>query len=305
MMILLMMSVLGAMFVQTVRAQEDPGSHKGTTEHIEAVFEGRCWDYDVTKYNNLLPRVEADCDNLWQEFSKAFSFKSPCDVTQAQYEEFLDSTKQTLPLDKVMFWSGVYTLSHKFAENGVRFITLEDTMIGYLANSLTWCGQETAPGMNFTRCPDWADCSQEASESFWAGASTTFATQAKGEVTIMVDGSNPDKPAYRTSSFFGKYELPNLDVAAVMSVNVIVSHALDKPKIEVCGQGSLLDLQNDVTARGLIYTCIDDPDSVMHLLCSDDPDSRECQLAQFHAAGKLQVTDPPRGFNQMPRDMLS
>jgi hypothetical protein len=251
---------------------------QGTTDNIKEVFEGRCWDYDVTRYQNLLPRVETDCSDLWKEFSTAFSYRKPCDVTENRYKRFLDLAKQALPVDKVLFWSGVYNLAHQFSANGARYITLEDTMIGYLANSLHWCGQVSPPGMNFSQCPGWTECPTEASESFWAGASTTFASQAEGEVTLILDGSNPDKPAYRRDSFFGKFELPNLNVDKVTSVNVVVAHALAKPKIETCGTGSLVALQQDVEARGLDYFCEEDPEILIFLQCADEPKSSECQM---------------------------
>ncbi|CAL1539774.1 unnamed protein product [Lymnaea stagnalis] len=272
----------------------------GTTPNIQYVFEGRCWDYDETRYNGLLPRVQADCDTLWKLFFQSFSYHAPCAVNQTSYSPFLQAARQTLPQDKVMFWSGVYSLAHRFSENGVNYITLEDTLIGYLANSLVWCGQENPPGMNYSRCPDWSDCPSEASESFWAGASRTFASAAKGNVTLMVDGSNPNKPAYRRNSFFSKYELPSLDVSLVPALHVIVVHTLDKPKIETCGSGTLLDLKNDVTARGILFTCDDDPASVMHLLCADQPDSRECKLAAAHVNCELPYNSTQPGFNGQP-----
>ncbi|XP_012941292.1 ADP-ribosyl cyclase/cyclic ADP-ribose hydrolase [Aplysia californica] len=287
-----------------VTSQREPKTHQGTTENIQSVFTGRCWDYDVTKYNNILPRVDAGCNELWDKFFDAFSFSSPCDVQKANYDSFYALADQNLPEDKVMFWSGVYTLSHRFAEAGHNYVTLEDTIIGYLVNSLVWCGQLTKPGVNYTACPEWSDCPLEASESFWAGASATFAKQAKGKVTLMVDGSNPDKPAYRRSSFFGKHELPSMS-DAVNEVHVLVTHTLDKPKIEFCGSGSLVDLEEDVTKRGFSYECEDDPVAVMHLLCANEPSSRECLMALAHASGQLaDITAlPGRHMNAMPDQM--
>ncbi|KAH9507881.1 hypothetical protein Btru_053117 [Bulinus truncatus] len=250
--------VLLAAIYSSARTSADP--HQGTTPNIKDVFIGRCWDYDETRYNGILPRVPTDCETLWNLFFEAFSFKAPCDVKEALYEPFLQAAKQILPTNKTMFWSGVYNLAHRYSETGIRFVTLEDTLIGYLAHSLTWCGQEITPGMNYSRCPSWADCPSEASESFWAGASSTFAGESSGQVVLMIDGSNPNKPAYRRDSFFGKYELPTLNVSKVPSVHVIVTHALDKPKLEVCGSGSLLTLEVDVLARGLTFSCDDDPD---------------------------------------------
>ena len=72
---------------------------------------------------------------------------------------------------QVLFWSKTYRLAHLLAESGQKYVTLEDTLTGYLVNSLVWCGQSIDPGMNMTRCPSWGDCPNEAGESFWAGAS--------------------------------------------------------------------------------------------------------------------------------------
>ncbi|XP_059170540.1 ADP-ribosyl cyclase/cyclic ADP-ribose hydrolase-like [Physella acuta] len=272
----------------------------GTTLNIKDVFEGRCYDYKETLYNGLLPEVKASCGDLWLKFLDAFAYKHPCDVKFESYSAYWEAAKQILPTDKVMFWSGVYNLAHRFANNGKRYVTLEDTLIGYLANSLTWCGTQKQPGLNFTRCPSWTDCPTEASESFWAGASKTFASEAKGVVTLMLDGSNPKQPAYRRNSFFAKYELPSLNPKLVTSVKVIVTHALNAPKVEFCGTGSLVDLKNDVTKAGLKYTCTDDPIAVMHLLCADDPESRECQLTFAHAQGELTRKKRSEDFNGMP-----
>lgn len=36
-------------------------------------------------------------------------------------------------------------LVHKFTENGC-FLTVENTLLGYVANDLTWCGKEGNSG---------------------------------------------------------------------------------------------------------------------------------------------------------------
>ncbi|GFN85020.1 ADP-ribosyl cyclase 1 [Plakobranchus ocellatus] len=293
-----LLSVL-ALCACPVTSQYDPESHRGTTGNICHVFKGRCWDYEVTRYLTDLPRVETNCGKLWKLFTKAFSYKSPCDVQLENYQPFLEAASQNLPENKVLFWSGVFSLAHKLGNDGQEYVTLEDTLVGYLANSITWCGQSSEPGMNYTRCPSWDDCPLEAAESFWAGASTAFARGARGQVLLMLDGSNPAKPAYRRDSFFGKYELPNLS-QDVTSVYVIVSHVLDKPKLELCGSGSLQSLEADVIERGFFYTCVDDPLAVRHLLCSQNPQSRECQAILRHRQGELPTRDGPRVLNDAP-----
>ena len=81
--------------------------------------------------------------------------------------------------NQVLFWSGVYTLAHRYAEAGRNYVTLEDTLIGYLMNSLVWCGQSEEPGINYSHCPQWTACPREASESFWAAASEQVCTAIK------------------------------------------------------------------------------------------------------------------------------
>ena len=59
---------------------------------------------------------------------------------------------------------------------------------------------------------------------------------------------------------------------------------------QVCDKGSLADLRDDVAAQGqghIDFLCVQDPDSVIHLLCVDDPTNKACQLATAHSQGEL------------------
>nr|3ZWM_A Chain A, ADP-RIBOSYL CYLCASE [Aplysia californica]3ZWM_B Chain B, ADP-RIBOSYL CYLCASE [Aplysia californica]3ZWM_C Chain C, ADP-RIBOSYL CYLCASE [Aplysia californica]3ZWM_D Chain D, ADP-RIBOSYL CYLCASE [Aplysia californica]3ZWM_E Chain E, ADP-RIBOSYL CYLCASE [Aplysia californica]3ZWM_F Chain F, ADP-RIBOSYL CYLCASE [Aplysia californica]3ZWM_G Chain G, ADP-RIBOSYL CYLCASE [Aplysia californica]3ZWM_H Chain H, ADP-RIBOSYL CYLCASE [Aplysia californica]3ZWN_A Chain A, ADP-RIBOSYL CYCLASE [Aplysi len=249
------------------------------TRELENVFLGRCKDYEITRYLDILPRVRSDCSALWKDFFKAFSFKNPCDLDLGSYKDFFTSAQQQLPKNKVMFWSGVYDEAHDYANTGRKYITLEDTLPGYMLNSLVWCGQRANPGFNEKVCPDFKTCPVQARESFWGMASSSYAHSAEGEVTYMVDGSNPKVPAYRPDSFFGKYELPNL-TNKVTRVKVIVLHRLGEKIIEKCGAGSLLDLEKLVKAKHFAFDCVENPRAVLFLLCSDNPNARECRLAK-------------------------
>nr|Q27312.1 RecName: Full=ADP-ribosyl cyclase/cyclic ADP-ribose hydrolase; AltName: Full=2'-phospho-ADP-ribosyl cyclase; AltName: Full=2'-phospho-ADP-ribosyl cyclase/2'-phospho-cyclic-ADP-ribose transferase; AltName: Full=2'-phospho-cyclic-ADP-ribose transferase; AltName: Full=ADP-ribosyl cyclase; Short=ADPRC; Short=ADRC; AltName: Full=NAD glycohydrolase; AltName: Full=NAD(+) nucleosidase; Short=NADase; Flags: Precursor [Aplysia kurodai]BAA06284.1 ADP-ribosyl cyclase precursor [Aplysia kurodai]BAA07537.1 len=249
------------------------------TPELQNVFLGRCKDYEITRYLTILPRVKSDCRALWTNFFKAFSFKAPCNLDLGSYKDFFQRAQQTLPKNKVMFWSGVYDEAHDFADDGRKYITLEDTLPGYMLNSLVWCGQRDKPGFNQKVCPDFKDCPVQARESFWGTASSSYAHSAEGDVTYMVDGSNPKVPAYRPDSFFGKYELPNL-TNKVTKVKVIVLHQLGQKIIERCGAGSLLDLEMVVKAKKFGFDCVENPKSVLFLLCADNPNARECQLAK-------------------------
>ncbi|ESO89787.1 hypothetical protein LOTGIDRAFT_218611 [Lottia gigantea] len=250
-------------------------NNPGTTLHLKEIFIGRCWDYKEIKHKEFPLRTDVNCNDLWNDFYKAFSYQAPCDVAMEHYKEYIDLASQNVPENKGMFWSGTYDIAHEYAEAGKRFVTLEDTMIGFLANSLIWCGSGST-GANFTRCPSWTDCPLESSESFWASASREFASSVNGDVYLMLDGSRKDKPAYSKDSFFSKYELPALE--NVNKIVIIVKHNLDGPIKETCSNGSIIDLQEDILNRGFVFNCLDDPAAIIHLLCADDPEARECKM---------------------------
>lgn len=55
---------------------------------------------------------------------------------------------------------------------------------------------------------------------------------------------------------------------------------------EVCGQGSLVELDAAIHRKfgpDFPVHCIDDPEVVIFLLCSKNPDSPECKYTQKHA----------------------
>lgn len=274
--------------------------------HLKDIFIGRCYDYKQIRYTDRLPQVSQSCESLYNSFFNGFSYRPPCALDVNSYKPFLDAAQQLLPTDKAMFWSRVKDLVHEYAADGSRYVTLEDTLIGYMVDGLVWCGQSIDPGINYTRCPSWDDCPSEASEAFWAAASKTFAQSAQGRVTVMLDGSNANQPAYRTNSFFGKHELPNLNRQLVTQVDVLLTHPLDITPAENCSTGSLVSLKQDVTSRSFAFTCEDDPDAILHLLCVDDSSDRACQFASKSLySGRRNVieeydTQRPPVFNAKP-----
>lgn len=279
-------------------------NNPGTTQHLQDIFTGRCYDYKQVKYKTVLPQVSEECQALYKQFFQAFSYMAPCSVALSHYLPFMLAAQQQIPSDKALFWSGVRELAHEYAGEGERYVTLEDTMIGYVVDGLVWCGQETTPGMNYSRCPSWSDCPSEASEAFWALASSTFASSTSGTVTVMLDGSRSDTPAYRRDSFFGKYELPAMKKGNVHGVRVFLTHPLDGPVMETCNNGSLPLLQQDVEARGFSFLCVDDPQAILHLLCADNPSDKICHLASAYilhgpqqSSIKAKTTIP---FNEKP-----
>ncbi|XP_069104790.1 ADP-ribosyl cyclase/cyclic ADP-ribose hydrolase-like [Argopecten irradians] len=253
----------------------------GTTPGIQDIFLGRC-----LAYQELLkpyPQTEVNCKTLWSTFNTSFAGKEPCSLTTKDYSDFIEMSLTSIPEDKAMFWSGTYRVAHDYSESGKRFITLEDTLLGYIMNGLTWCGQKAPPGINYQSCPPYNGCPETASTAFWGKASSQFASQAKGTVIILLDGSNPARPAYSTESYFAKFELPSLSPTEVKMVDVYVVHDINKPYRETCENGTLPTLQQAIKDHGIDYRCQDNPQSILHLLCVDSPGSVLCRMMKrFH-----------------------
>ncbi|OWF44433.1 ADP-ribosyl cyclase/cyclic ADP-ribose hydrolase-like [Mizuhopecten yessoensis] len=250
----------------------------GTTPGIQNIFLGRCLAYQeiIKPY----PQTTVDCNSLWVKFTTSFEGKEPCGLTSKDYSDFIETSLSSLPEDKAMFWSGTYRVAHDYAESGKRFITLEDTLLGYIMNGLVWCGQTAPPGINYHSCPSFNGCPVAANTAFWGKASSQFASRARGTVTVLLDGSNPAKPAYRTDSYFARFELPSLSPEEVQMVNIYVVHAVNQPYRETCNNGTLPAMQRAVKEHGLKYTCQDNPQAILHLLCVDSPGSLMCRIAQ-------------------------
>ena len=71
----------------------------GTTTHLREIFLGRCYEYQFQR--KVDQEKEYDCPLLWKIFSKAFTFKGPCDVTMSDYENFISKLNEPIPKDKV------------------------------------------------------------------------------------------------------------------------------------------------------------------------------------------------------------
>ncbi|KAK7482705.1 hypothetical protein BaRGS_00026003 [Batillaria attramentaria] len=224
------------------------------TRNLREIFIGRCWDYRNVRYKNLLPDVSVSCVKLWKLFSRSFAYKDPCSVTMEDYEDYIAAAKQPITRDKAIFWEQVKDLVHDYTNYGTKYFALRDTLIGYISGDL-------------------------------------FAESASGRVLVMLKGSDPDKPAYvadrlyPSSAFlvirpFPSYELPNLALKKVTAVQVLLTYSPGGQHSEKCDTGSLVDLKNDVTDRGIVFSCIQDPKDVKHLQCAEDADNPECELKE-------------------------
>ncbi|XP_022102056.1 ADP-ribosyl cyclase/cyclic ADP-ribose hydrolase-like [Acanthaster planci] len=257
----------------------------GTTLNLTEIVVGRCWDYQrVTGMEKGKPDSQVDCDNTaWPAFVKAFAYKDPCSTPDDAFRDFILTMTVNLPMDGTIFWSGTKYLAMMYSMlSGGTMFSLETTFLGYTVDGLTWCGATTGgqQGINYHHCPPFADpsCESSVSKVFWGAASMAFAKQARGRVTVLLNGSDPGG-AFRNNSFFATIELPNLKTSAVDLVNIIVVHDLDGQVVDTCDTGTVKTLKNRIAHRGLKWTCQDDPRLARLILCTENLDNEKCSLA--------------------------
>ncbi|XP_068438438.1 ADP-ribosyl cyclase/cyclic ADP-ribose hydrolase 1-like [Clinocottus analis] len=253
------LSLLGS-----VRAQP------GTTPNIKDIVVGRCYNY-ISLVN---PSLRLDCENIWRRFEESVLRQSSFNET-VDYRQMFSAINQTWPSDGFLFWSKTRRLMESYAAIGRDFWTLGDTLVGSMFNGLVWCGRADASGFNFRSCPTWAEIKHHPVYSLWGKASQNFAEMARGNVTVLLNGSI--RKAFNKESMFGSFELDGLDPCRVESVNIKVVTNLDGPFIESCNQGSVVDLIQILRSRGFHWTCTDNDETLMLLQCIQDPEQTSCQ----------------------------
>ncbi|XP_037389855.1 ADP-ribosyl cyclase/cyclic ADP-ribose hydrolase 1 isoform X2 [Pygocentrus nattereri] len=213
----------------------------GTTPNLKHIVIGRCYDYITL----VKPSSRYNCEDIWREFEEAVVRRSPCSVRVKDYQRMFRATSQTLPCDKLLFWSKTRELMHSYAAVTGRFWTLEDTLVGFMFNDLVWCGQqERDRGFDFQSCPDWSACVTHPVYSLWNRASLNFAAAACGNITVLLNGS--------------------------------IGNAFNR-KRESCSKGSILELISVLESRGFRWSCTDRDVTLMILQCMKNPKQSSCQ----------------------------
>ena len=155
-----------------------------------------------------------------------------------------------------------------------KYWSLENSFSGYLLNKLNFCSGESGSGFNYDWCPD--ECVLFNS-TFWNAASIDYAKKASGNVRLILNGTRKMGALLNISTFV-KYELPYLDSTRVKKVSVLILHSLDQEKVETCHKPATLNyLKNVLKEKNIKYECEDNPDSILFLMCFNEPNSKECQ----------------------------
>ncbi|XP_035271144.1 ADP-ribosyl cyclase/cyclic ADP-ribose hydrolase 2-like isoform X5 [Anguilla anguilla] len=229
-------------FPQSVVPQEKAlWQGEGTTADLQEVILGRCYNY-IRVVN---PSVgEKNCTAIWNAFRDAFIYRDPCSVTDRDYQTFISLSLHSIPPNKALFWEKNKQLVHSYSDTGRRMMPLGETLIGWLGDDLTWCGNSSGEGLDSVSCPTTAECENNPVESFWRIASSTYANLSSGVIQVMLNGS--------------------------------VSDGTFPENSESCGTKSVAVLQQILEQKGFEYTCADNYRPVRILQCVDSPSHPAC-----------------------------
>ncbi|XP_021355082.1 ADP-ribosyl cyclase/cyclic ADP-ribose hydrolase-like [Mizuhopecten yessoensis] len=254
-----------------------------STESFRDLMVGRCLHYQTVFNPEPFCSEPKNCTQLWELFLQGLAYQAPCNTSQDGFRPFLDAAHHTTPRDKHLFWSGVYEFVSRYTYDGQKLTAIDDTLAGYLADNLQFCGSTTSTDgneANVTSCPR---CSQSAYSAFWSIASIEYAREAKGAIKVMLNASR--SPAFRESSYFTTKELPQLYHPNVTSAHVMLVHRLGQTPKENCLSPSVKNLTTILTSRGIHTTCEDQPRDVVLLQCADFPESTACRDLSFTSSG--------------------
>ncbi|XP_016079659.1 PREDICTED: ADP-ribosyl cyclase/cyclic ADP-ribose hydrolase 1-like, partial [Miniopterus natalensis] len=123
---------------------------------------------------------DKNCPQIKDAFIKAFISKDPCKSTEQDYKELMDLTSQTIPCNKSILWSKSEELTKLYSHAYPELFMLEDTLMGYIADNLTWCGDEGSSEINSQSCPDWTyECTNNTMYVFWKTVSKRVGTKSE------------------------------------------------------------------------------------------------------------------------------
>ncbi|XP_019408999.1 PREDICTED: ADP-ribosyl cyclase/cyclic ADP-ribose hydrolase 1 [Crocodylus porosus] len=247
---------------------------RGTTKNLQEVVLGRCYNY-ITTVNPELGNK--DCLKIWETLQDAFMYKNPCNITTDDYQPLMDLARHPVPCNKSLFWSKTNELVHRYTKADDNFLTLEDTLLGYIADQVSWCGDPASPGINYESCPKWTECESNPSTVYWKMASKMFAEEACGVVQVMLNGSI-DAGAFRSSSIFGSVEIFNLDPNKVSTIQIWLMHNIGGPKRDSCTGYSITRLKSILEERNFTVSCEDNYRPVWLFQCASEPGHEDCRL---------------------------
>ncbi|KPP68623.1 hypothetical protein Z043_112684 [Scleropages formosus] len=111
------------------------------------------------------------CEDAWAAFARAFVGRDPCEVPVEAYDPLIYTIEQKSRCGRTLFWSKTKVLAHQFTQEKKCMVTVEDTLLGFIMDGLTWCGRNGSNGVFTTGCPGWTQCQLNPVRSFWGRVS--------------------------------------------------------------------------------------------------------------------------------------
>lgn len=269
--VLLVVAVVVGVLMRRRAPKHKEWDGKGSTPHFREIVLGRC--YTLTQV--LRPELRhKDCQKIGEAFMHAFLSKDPCSSKEQDYQPLMELTNETIPCGKTLFWSKSSELAHQYTRVQQDLFTLEDTLLGYIANGLTWCGDEGSSEMNYDSCPRWREqCINNTLSIFWDTASKRFAENACGVVQVVLNGSINN--AFNKNSTFGRVEVYNLRPGEVLTLQAWVMHDIGDHSTS-CSSSSINDLKLILSSRNIKFTCQDNYRPIKLLQCVTNPEHSSC-----------------------------
>lgn len=245
---------------------------KPTTKQFPEIFLGRCLDYTQV----IRPGMrDQDCKKILSAFKSAFISKNPCNITKEDYQPLVSLVTEAIPCNMTLFWSKSKDLAHQYTRVQRKMFTLEDTLLGYIADDLSWCGDPSTSDLNYDSCPHWSEnCTNNPVKIFWDAISQKFAEAACGVVQVMLNGSL-SAPFYKNSTF-GRVELMNLDPKKVHTLQAWVTHDVGAASSDSCSSPSINELKLIVNQRNISFVCYNNYRSVRFVQCVQNPEHPSC-----------------------------
>ncbi|XP_033495186.2 ADP-ribosyl cyclase/cyclic ADP-ribose hydrolase 1-like [Epinephelus lanceolatus] len=211
------------------------------TVQFRKTFMRRCEEF---------PQHNHSCKDTLDTFEGAYVDKEPFSFSEQNYDPLFEKISFTHASNKTMLWSDTKALVHDFTKKRDCFITLEDTLLGFVMDGQKWCGLKGNKETFSVFCE--LVKNNNPVISFWKNASARFAAYASGEVTAMLNGGL--KTPYNPNSIFASIEVKRLFYPKVTRLTIVL--LTDKENVKKCNENeSLQNLKNELDQKGILYSC--------------------------------------------------
>ncbi|KAL4239158.1 ADP-ribosyl cyclase [Mactra antiquata] len=223
-----------------------------------------------------------NCTQIWESFKNSFVHQPTCNVSLDKMTEYISLTNHSIPPNKNMFWENVYPFVSRFTNQGQRYVSVSDTLTGYIGDAVQWCSDDNSTtGMTSSgqTCPGFEttpDCYQSAQRAFWIAVSKHFAQSASGEVFILLNSSVT--PIFSLDTYFAVYELPHIANNLVTKATVLLITENPEESGSKCEDSSLTKLSQKLKEKQIQYFCIENRRDVVMTFCLDNPEAKVCDM---------------------------